>query len=176
MCIVAFYKDKTSLLSKRVLDAEQQLVILSVSVSARTWFIIYICYWNLQFLSNVIIIKTKVDSEGRLRTKLYDKRDDFNFPIVNFPFICRSRNQIQLFRIYFHIRSRFGVLLFWTKIEKKYGNKILLTFDFFLWKTAVLGQFSRVSSSQIQLLNIHYLKTFPVGRMMDGPSNLVTRG
>jgi hypothetical protein len=30
----------------------------------------------------------EVDSEGRLRTKLYDKRDDFNFPIVNFPFIC----------------------------------------------------------------------------------------
>jgi hypothetical protein len=21
-------------------------------------------------------------------TKLYDKRDDFNFPVVNFPFIC----------------------------------------------------------------------------------------
>ena len=28
----------------------------------------------------------KIDSEGRLRTKLY-KIDDFNFPIVNFPFI-----------------------------------------------------------------------------------------
>jgi hypothetical protein len=28
MCIVAFYKDKASLLSKRVLDAEQQPVIL----------------------------------------------------------------------------------------------------------------------------------------------------
>jgi hypothetical protein len=28
-----------------------------------------------------------IDSEGRLRTKLYDKRDNFNFPIVNFPFI-----------------------------------------------------------------------------------------
>jgi hypothetical protein len=26
----------------------------------------------------------EIDSEGRLRTKLYDKRDDFNFPIVNF--------------------------------------------------------------------------------------------
>ena len=24
----------------------------------------------------------EIDSEGRLRTKLYDKRDDFNFPIV----------------------------------------------------------------------------------------------
>ena len=25
-----------------------------------------------------------------LRTKLYNKRDDFNFPIVNFPFICSN--------------------------------------------------------------------------------------
>jgi hypothetical protein len=32
----------------------------------------------------------EIDSEGRSRTKLYDKRDDFNFPIVNFPFICRN--------------------------------------------------------------------------------------
>jgi hypothetical protein len=29
----------------------------------------------------------EIDSEGRLRIKLYDKRDDFNIPIVNFPFI-----------------------------------------------------------------------------------------
>jgi hypothetical protein len=34
---------------------------------------------------NQIMVAT---SEGRLRTNLYDKRDDFNFPIVNFPFIC----------------------------------------------------------------------------------------
>ena len=31
-----------------------------VSVSALTWFIRYIYYWNLQFLNNVIIDKTKV--------------------------------------------------------------------------------------------------------------------
>ena len=24
---------------------------------------------------------------GKLSTRLYDKRDDFNFPIVNFPFL-----------------------------------------------------------------------------------------
>ena len=29
----------------------------------------------------------EIDSEGQLRTKLYDKRGDFNYPIVNFPFI-----------------------------------------------------------------------------------------
>jgi hypothetical protein len=27
------------------------------------------------------------DSEGRMRTKLFDKRDNFNFSIVKFPFI-----------------------------------------------------------------------------------------
>jgi hypothetical protein len=32
----------------------------------------------------------EIDSEGRLRTKDYDKRDDFNFLIVNFPFICSN--------------------------------------------------------------------------------------
>ena len=32
----------------------------------------------------------EIDSEGRLRTKLYDKRDGFNFPIVKFPFICSN--------------------------------------------------------------------------------------
>ena len=32
----------------------------------------------------------EIDIEGWLRTKLYDKRDDFNCPIVNFPFICSS--------------------------------------------------------------------------------------
>ena len=29
-----------------------------------------------------------IDSVGRLRTKPYDKRNELNFPIVNFPFIC----------------------------------------------------------------------------------------
>ena len=29
-----------------------------------------------------------IDDEGRLRTKVYDKRDVFNFPIVNLPFTC----------------------------------------------------------------------------------------
>ena len=31
-----------------------------------------------------------IDCEWRLRTKFYAKRDDLNFPIVNFPFICSN--------------------------------------------------------------------------------------
>jgi hypothetical protein len=31
-----------------------------------------------------------IDDEGRLGRKHYDKRDDFNFSIVIFPFICSN--------------------------------------------------------------------------------------
>ena len=32
----------------------------------------------------------KLDSDGKLTTQLYDKRDDFNFSIVNFPYLCSN--------------------------------------------------------------------------------------
>jgi len=32
----------------------------------------------------------EIDSKCRIRTKLNDITDDFNFPIVNFPFICND--------------------------------------------------------------------------------------
>ena len=31
-----------------------------------------------------------IESDGQLRTSLYDKRDDFNFHITNFPFLSSS--------------------------------------------------------------------------------------
>jgi hypothetical protein len=42
----------------------------------------------------------EIDSEGRLRTKLYDKRDDFNFPIVKFPFICSNITAAPAYGVY----------------------------------------------------------------------------
>jgi hypothetical protein len=42
----------------------------------------------------------EIDSEGRLRTKLYDKRDDFNFPIVYFPFICSNIPGAPAYEVY----------------------------------------------------------------------------
>ena len=32
----------------------------------------------------------EIDIAGRLRTKIYNKREDFNFSIVNLPFICSN--------------------------------------------------------------------------------------
>jgi hypothetical protein len=40
--------------------------------------------------ASYIDLHFEIDSRGRLRRKLYDKRDDFNVPIVNFPFICSN--------------------------------------------------------------------------------------
>ena len=45
----------------------------------------------------------EIDSEGRLITKLYDKRDDFNFPIVNFPFICSNIPAAPAYGVYIYI-------------------------------------------------------------------------
>jgi hypothetical protein len=41
-------------------------------------------------LPSYLDLHIEIDSEGRLRTTLYDKRDDFNFSIVDFPFICSN--------------------------------------------------------------------------------------
>ena len=41
-----------------------------------------------------------IGSEGHLKTKLYDKRDYFNFPIVNFPIICSNISAAPAYGIY----------------------------------------------------------------------------
>ena len=46
--------------------------------------------FNASNIVQMVSLYLEIDSDGRLRTKLYDKRDDFNFPIENFPFICSS--------------------------------------------------------------------------------------
>ena len=42
----------------------------------------------------------EIDNEERLRTKLYDKRDHFNFPVVNFPFICSNIPAAPTYEVY----------------------------------------------------------------------------
>jgi hypothetical protein len=42
--------------------------------------------WSASYLD----LRIEIYIEGRLRTKGCDKRDDFNFPVVNVPFICSN--------------------------------------------------------------------------------------
>jgi hypothetical protein len=50
----------------------------------------------------------EIDSEGRLRTKLYNKRDYFNFPIVNFPFICSNIPAAPAYEVYISQMIRYS--------------------------------------------------------------------
>ena len=54
----------------------------------------------------------EMDSEGRLRTKLYDKRNDFNFPVVNFPFICSNIPAAPAYGVYLSVDAIFQSLWF----------------------------------------------------------------
>ena len=45
-------------------------------------------------------IHLEIDSEGRFRTKLYDKKDYLNFPIVNFLFICSNIPAASVYGVY----------------------------------------------------------------------------
>ena len=43
-----------------------------------------------QTSASYLDIHLEIDNGGRFKTKLYDKRDDFTFPIVNFPVIISN--------------------------------------------------------------------------------------
>jgi len=44
----------------------------------------------------------EIDSKARLRTKLYFKRDDFNFSILNFPFMCSNMTAAPVYEVNIH--------------------------------------------------------------------------
>jgi hypothetical protein len=41
-------------------------------------------------LNNNLKLILKLDTNGKITTQLYDKWDDFNFSIVNFPYLCST--------------------------------------------------------------------------------------
>ena len=61
-------------------------------------YLVLICHIKFEIKVTTVTAKSAsyldlhldMDNEGRLRTKLYDKGDDFKYPIVTFPFICSN--------------------------------------------------------------------------------------
>jgi hypothetical protein len=58
--------------------------------------------------ASYINLHLEIDSRGRLRRKLYDKRDDFNVPIVNFPFICSNFSTAPAYGVYISQMIRYS--------------------------------------------------------------------
>ena len=73
----------------------------------------------------------EIDSEDRLRTKLYHKRDDFNFLIVNFPFICSNIPALPAYEVFISQLIRYSrpcssyhaVLDIWLQLTRKLLNQ-----------------------------------------------------
>jgi hypothetical protein len=78
-------------------------LVLKVALNTITLTLIFLQFWwVIRFISHLFDIthitinllhlanKTQICNPRVGRTELYDKTDDFNFPIVNFPFILRT--------------------------------------------------------------------------------------
>ena len=52
------------------------------------------------YYSSFLNLLLEIDTDSRLRVKIYDKRGDFNFDIVNFPFSCGNIPQSPSYGVY----------------------------------------------------------------------------
>ena len=48
------------------------------------------CIWQNTWNTSFLDLYLEFDDSGQLSTKIYDKRDDFNFKIRNFPNMCSN--------------------------------------------------------------------------------------
>ena len=75
-------------------------------------------------------ILLNIDSNGRLTTSLYDKRDDFDFAIVNFPFLCSNIPLSPAYGVYISQLIRYARACFAYEDFSKRGrlltNKLIL--------------------------------------------------
>jgi hypothetical protein len=74
-------------------------------------------------------ILLNIDSNGRLTTSLYDKRDDFDFAIVNFPFLCCNIPLAPVYGVYISQLIRYARACFayedFSKRDKLLTKKLL---------------------------------------------------
>ena len=59
-------------------------------VNSRNINITAMGYWSTARSAAYRDLQFEAENEGLLRKKLYDKRDDSNLSIMNFPFICSN--------------------------------------------------------------------------------------
>jgi hypothetical protein len=77
-----------------------------------------------------LYILLNIDSNGRLRTSLYDKRDDFDFTIIKFPFPCSNIPLSPAYGVYTSRMIPYTRVCFWHENFSKGGkllkNKLML--------------------------------------------------
>ena len=61
-----------------------------------------------QYHSSFLGLLLEIDKDSGLRVKIYDKRDDFNFDILNFPFLCGNIPQSPSNGVYIYQLIRYA--------------------------------------------------------------------
>ena len=59
------------------------------------------CYLGLKTLEGKLLLNR--DTNGKVTTQLYDKQDDFNFSLVNFPYICKNIPSSLAYGVYTYV-------------------------------------------------------------------------
>ena len=75
-----YIDDVLSLNNSRFGDFDDRIYPIELEIKDTT-------HTDTRTSASYLDLHLEIVSEERLRTKLYDKRDDFNFPIVNFSFM-----------------------------------------------------------------------------------------
>jgi hypothetical protein len=57
---------------------------------------------------NTVLLYAEIENGGRLKANIYDKCDDFTFPIVNFPFISNKIPATPTHGVYISQRIRYS--------------------------------------------------------------------
>ena len=71
-------------------------------------------------------ILLNINSNGRLSTLLYDKHDDFDFAIVNFPFLCSNIPLSSAYGVYISQLIRYARACFAYEDFSKRGKLLLM--------------------------------------------------
>jgi hypothetical protein len=86
-CLSSFCVSNTSLSRKSLFWTQSPIITYEL--------------WKVNPSASYLNFYIEIDNRGRLKTKLYDQRDDFTFPIVNLPFISSSIPATLVYGVYF---------------------------------------------------------------------------
>ena len=118
---IRFIDDVLSLNNYRFCDYQHHIYPNELEVKDTTDF---------QKSASYLDIHLEIDNGGRLKTRLYDKRDDFTFPIVNFPFISSNIPASPAYGVYISQLIRYSTACVqYSEFDcwcKSYSNKATL--------------------------------------------------
>ena len=112
------------------MDCYSLSIVLGVNLNYNVWtnfvskafkLLINQKYYKRSKAASYLDLDLEIDNGGWLKTKLYEKRDDFSFPIVNFPFLSSNIPAAPAYRVYISqlIRYSLGFISYHDFLDRR---------------------------------------------------------